>query len=85
MNAPTSITAPLDAATLALVEELAAARGMSRDAFAAEAIRRVAESEADFAAFLKVGEDQIARGEYVEHDTLLANLRRWRDSRVRPA
>ncbi|MEH3045659.1 hypothetical protein [Sphingomonas adhaesiva] len=85
MNAPVSITAPLDAATLALVEELAAARGMSRDAFAAEAIRRVAESEADLAAFVRVGEEQIRRGDYVEHDTLLANLRRWRDSRVRPA
>lgn len=74
MNEHRSITAPLDADTIALVEELAAARGMSRDGFAAEAIRRVAESEADFRAFIQAGVDEADRGELEPHDEVMAEL-----------
>lgn len=74
MNAHRALRPELGEETLALVERLAAARGMSRDDFAAEAIRRVAESEADFAAFLQVGADQIARGEFVAHDEVMDEL-----------
>ncbi|MEH3035026.1 MAG: CopG family transcriptional regulator [Sphingomonas adhaesiva] len=74
MNAHRPLRPELGDDTLALVEQLAAARGMSRDDFAAEAIRRVAESEADFAAFVRVGADQIARGEYVTHEEMMQEL-----------
>ena len=84
MNRHRAIIPSLDAETIALVDALAAARGISSEDFAAEAIRRVAERETDLAAFVKVGADQIARGEYVEHDVMLANLRRWRETRIRP-
>lgn len=83
MNAPVSITASRDAATLA--EGPAAVRGMSRDDVAAEAVRRVAESGADPAAVVGVGTAQIRQRDDVEDDTLLAHLRRWPDSRARPA
>lgn len=74
MNKPTSITTQIDAETLALVEQLAEARGRSIEDFAAEAIQRVAESEADFRAFVQVGIDAAARGELVPHEQVMAEL-----------
>ncbi len=63
MNALTSITAPLDAATLAMIEEIANARGISGEDFAADAIKRAAEDAAAFRAFVQEGRDAIDRGE----------------------
>ena len=69
-----AITAQIDTKTLALVDAAAAARGLSREAFAAEAIQRVAENEADFAAFLQEGIDAANRGEVIPHDEILAEI-----------
>jgi len=74
MNKPASITAQVDAATLAIVEELARLRGESIEQFAAEAIQRVAESEADFRAFIQVGIDAADRGEMIPHEQVMAEL-----------
>ena len=74
MNKPAYITAPVDAETLAIVEELARSRGHSVEQYAAEAIQRVAESEADFRAFIQVGIDAADRGELVSHDVAMAEL-----------
>lgn len=74
MSKTAVITARLDPDTMALVDRLAAAKGRSRADFAAEAIRRVAESEADFMAFLQVGIDQADRGELIPHETVMAEL-----------
>lgn len=76
MNAFTLITAELDADTMAIVDSLAAAKGMTRPQFAAEAIRRVAESEADYRAFIQVGIDAADRGDVVPHDQVMAELDR---------
>lgn len=69
-----SITAPIDPTTLAMVNTLANARGIAAEEFAAEAIRRVAESEADFRAFLQAGVDAADRGELVPHEQVMAEL-----------
>ena len=74
MNALTPIVAEIDEATLKLVEELAEARGITGGAFAAEAIRRVAESEADERAFVQVGIDALERGDVVSHEQVMADL-----------
>lgn len=74
MNKPASITAAIDAETLALVERLASARGSSVEAFAAEAIQRAAESEADYRAFLQLGIDAADRGELIPQAQVLAEL-----------
>lgn len=78
MNHPAPITstlsADLDAATLALVEQVADRRGQTSGQFAAEAIRRVAESEADFDAFIQVGIDAADRGDVVPHAQAMAEL-----------
>ena len=74
MATKASITSPIDAATLAMVNSLASARGIAAEDFAAEAIRRVAESEVDFRAFLQAGIDAADRGELVSHEEVMAEL-----------
>ncbi|MCD2323658.1 CopG family transcriptional regulator [Sphingomonas sp. IC-56] len=74
MNKPAAITAHVDADTLAMVEELAAAQGRSVADFAAEVIQRVAESEADYRAFIQAGIDAADRGEFVSHEDVMAEL-----------
>ncbi|MGK6319042.1 CopG family ribbon-helix-helix protein [Sphingomonas sp. DT-204] len=63
MNKSAAITAEVDDETFAMVEALAKAKGVSSAQFAAEAIRRVAETEADFRAFVQVGIDAADRGD----------------------
>lgn len=74
MSKSAVITTRLDADTLNLVDQVAAAQGRSRADFAAEAIRRIAESESDLMAFLQKGIDAADRGELVPHDRVMAEL-----------
>jgi predicted transcriptional regulator len=74
VNAHSGITAALDAETLALAERVAAQRGMSLTEYAAEAIQRVAESDADFDAFIQAGIDSADRGELIPHAEVMAEL-----------
>jgi predicted transcriptional regulator len=74
MSKSAVVTARLDQETLHLVDKVAAAQGRTRADFAAEAIRRVAESEADFMAFVQVGIDAADRGELVPHSAVMAEL-----------
>jgi len=81
MNAHSGITAALDADTHALVERIAADRGMTTADYAAEAIRRVAESDADFRNFVQAGIDSADRGELTPQDVVFARLRERRQQR----
>lgn len=74
MNKPARITAELSAETLAMVEELAAWQGRSAAEFAAEAIQRVAEAEADYRAFIQEGIDAADRGDVVPHAQVMVEL-----------
>lgn len=74
MSALTSITAQIDSETMAIVDSLAASKGLTGSQFAAEAIRRVAESEADYRAFIQVGIDAADRGDVVSHEVVMAEL-----------
>ena len=76
MNAHSAITTALDADTRALVERVAAGRGITTAEYAAEAIRRAAESDADFQAFVQVGIDAADRGDMVPHEEVMAELDR---------
>jgi predicted transcriptional regulator len=75
MSKTAVITARLDEETLALVDKVAKAQGRSRSWFAAQAIRRVAESEAEFLAFVQVGIDAADRGELIPHDEVFREIR----------
>jgi predicted transcriptional regulator len=67
------VTARLDEETLALVDRVAKAQGRSRAWFAAQAIRKVAEKEADFLAFIQQGVDAADRGELISQE----EMERW--------
>jgi predicted transcriptional regulator len=69
-----AITVELDAETAALLEAQAKSTGMSIAAYAAGSIRRVVESEADFATYAQVGIDELDRGEFISHAEVMAAL-----------
>ena len=75
MSKTAVITARLDEETLALVDKVAKSQGRSRSWFAAQAIRRVAESEAEFLAFVQQGIDEADRGELIPHEKVFREIR----------
>lgn len=68
------ITARVPAETLALIDKVVSRRGRSRSWFVAEAVKRVAQAEADFDAFVQVGIDDIEAGRTVPHEEVMARL-----------
>ncbi|MGK6322267.1 CopG family ribbon-helix-helix protein [Sphingomonas sp. DT-51] len=74
MSAPRAITAELDDATVALVDSIAAARGITSEAFAASAIRDAVARAAAVDAFVQQGIDQVERGDTVPHDEVMDAL-----------
>ena len=71
------ITARLDAETLALVDKVSKAQGRSRSWFAARAIKRAAEAEAELQAFIQVGIDSADRGELTPYEEVEPMLKEW--------
>ena len=78
MNAPVSITTPLDAATMAMVEELARARGITGEQFAADAIREATQRDADWRAFVQAGIDSGERDGWISQEAMES----WFEERV---
>ncbi|MGF1550656.1 MAG: CopG family ribbon-helix-helix protein [Sphingomonadaceae bacterium] len=72
------ITARVDQETLDLVDRVAGAHGRSRGWFAAQAIRQIAEKEAEFLDFLQEGIDAAERGEVYSQE----EVERWFEKRV---
>lgn len=81
MSKTSVITTRLDSNTIALVDKVAASHGRSRSWFVAEAVKRAAESEADFLAFVQAGIDSADRGDLTPQEDVFANLRRRRRER----
>ena len=71
------ITARLDPETIALVDRVSKAQGRSRSWFAARAIKRAAEAEAELQAFVQEGIDSAADEPPIDGDVVLAKLDRW--------
>lgn len=74
MTKLTPIVAEVDETTLALVDRVAGRRGISNREFAAEAVRRAAESDDDFNSFIQAGVDALERGDIVPHQQEMAEL-----------
>lgn len=70
------ISARVDADTLALVDRVSKAHGRSRAWFAARAIQKMAEREAEFLAFVQEGIDSADRKELIPHEEVLDRLER---------
>ena len=81
MSKTSVITARLDPETMALVDKVAKSHGRSRAWFAAYAIQRIAESEADFMAFVQVGIDAADRGDLIPQDEVFERVRARREAR----
>lgn len=81
MSKSAVITARLDEETLAIVDKVAQASGRSRAWFAAQAIREVAEREAEFLAFVQEGIDAADRGELIPHYDVFERLHARRRAR----
>lgn len=75
------VTARIDPKTLESLDALAAARERTRAWLVEKAVKRFVEEETEFEAFLKEGEDAIDRGDYLTHEELVAELRRWQQDR----
>jgi predicted transcriptional regulator len=69
-----SLTVDVDDETMAIIARVAERRGVSSRHFAAEAIRRAAESDDDLDAFIQVGIDAISRGDVVPHEDVMTEL-----------
>ncbi len=72
------ITTAIDAATDDAISRIAAERGITRDAFAADALRRAVRADEKLAAFVQVGIDAADRGDVIPHDVVFAELRERR-------
>lgn len=70
----TAIAAEVDAETRAMIDRVAADRGITGAEYAAEAIRRMVESDDDFRAFIQVGIDAADRGDVVPHEDVMTGL-----------
>jgi predicted transcriptional regulator len=78
MTALGSITAALDPTVFAMVEELAQARGITGEKFAEDAIRKKAERQIAWRAFVQEGIDSAERGELISQQEMEA----WFEERV---
>ncbi|MGN7160936.1 CopG family ribbon-helix-helix protein [Sphingomonas sp. SAFR-052] len=72
------ITTAVDAATDEAISRLAAGRGITRDEFAADALRRAVQADEELAAFVQVGIDAADRGDLIPQDVVFAELRERR-------
>ncbi|KQM30137.1 hypothetical protein ASE59_09640 [Sphingomonas sp. Leaf10] len=72
------ITTAIDAATDDAISRVAAARGITRDEFAADAIRRAVRADEELTAFVQVGIDAADQGELIPQDVVFAELRERR-------
>ncbi|MEQ1510173.1 MAG: ribbon-helix-helix protein, CopG family [Sphingopyxis sp.] len=72
MSKPVVISARIDEATAALLDQVAAAQGRSRAWLVAAAVKRMAEAEAAYLAFVQEGIDAADRGELIPHEDVQA-------------
>lgn len=70
----TVITARVEQDVLDLIDRIVAAQGRSRSWFAAKALKRAAEEEAAYLAFVQEGIDALDRGDVVPHEEVMAEL-----------
>jgi predicted transcriptional regulator len=81
----TSIPVSVSADTFGAIQTIAARHGVSTERFASDVIRRVAEEEAELLAGIEEGRRQIAAGDYLTHEELVSEIRRWKRDQRPPA
>ena len=71
MSKPVVISARIDAETAALLDKVAAARQRSRAWLVADAVKRMAQEEAEYLDFIQVGLDDLAAGRVHTHQEVM--------------
>ncbi len=71
MSKQVVISARIDAETAALLDKVAASRQRSRAWLVADAVKRMAEEEAEYLDFIQVGLDDIAAGRTMPHNEVM--------------
>ena len=79
------IVAEVTSDVFTTIERMAGERGLSVEAFAGDIVRHAAEEEAELLASIQEGRAQIARGEFLTHEELVASLQQWKRERKRAA
>jgi predicted transcriptional regulator len=74
MSKTTVVTARIDPETSAMLDKLATYHDRSRAWLVARAIEEYVREESQFSAFIQEGEDAIAKGDYVTHEQLVAEI-----------
>ena len=85
MTAFATIKTEVSQETLAAVKAMAAGRGVSVEQLAGELVRQAAEDEARLVAAIDQGRREIAAGEGLTHEQLVADMQRWKRDRKRAA
>jgi predicted transcriptional regulator len=70
----TRVITDLDEETVALLDRVARSQGQTREAYAALAIRRVAEHESDFLDFIQAGIDSADNEPMIPHEKVMEEL-----------
>lgn len=78
MSKQVVISARIDVDTAALLDKVAASRRRSRAWLVADAVKRMAEEEAEYLAFVQVGLDDIAAGRTISGEDMLEWIDRKR-------
>jgi predicted transcriptional regulator len=81
MSQTTVVTARLDADTVQALDRLAQVQDRTRASLIERAVKRFVGEEHAFEAFLQEGADAIERGEFLTHETFVAEIARWKQSR----
>ena len=85
MSEAVTIVSELDAQTRRIVAAMAEERGISLEVFTGEMIRQAVADEAEMLAKIEEGRRQIACGDYITHDELVAQIQRWKQEQRRAA
>ena len=72
MNKPAFISVPVDTDTLDAIDRVVAVLGNDRESFAADALKRAAEDQAEFWTSIDEAERQIDRGEFYTQEEMEA-------------
>lgn len=78
MDATSPISARVDSATLNDLDRLAERYDRSRSWLVAQAVREYVERETEFLDFVRVGEDEIAKGDFLTQEEMEA----WLEERI---
>jgi predicted transcriptional regulator len=81
MSKTAVVTARIDPETLSGLDKLADYHERSRAWLVTKAVERYVREESEFIAFIREGDDAIARGDYITHEELVSRINARREGK----